>query len=42
VSREAAQCKMLQYMVAVLKEVFSKEEMNETQVYFYTYDEAIH
>lgn len=42
VSREAWQCKMLSYMVTVLKEVFSREEMNETQIYFYTYDEAIH
>jgi hypothetical protein len=42
ISREAWQCKMLSYMVTVLKEVFSREEMNETQIYFYTYDEAIH
>lgn len=33
---------MLGYLVAVLKEVFAREEMNETQIYFYTYDEVIH
>jgi hypothetical protein len=33
---------MLGYLVAVLKEVFSREDMNETQIYFYTYDDAIH
>lgn len=33
---------MLGYMVAVLKEVLAREDFNDVQVYFYTYDEAIH
>lgn len=33
---------MISYMVAALKEVFNNEEMNETQIYFYTFDETVH
>jgi len=29
---------MLNYFVAVLKDVLASEDMNETQIYFYTYD----
>lgn len=42
VSKEAYQCKMLGYMVTVLKDVLSREDLNETQIFFYTYDETVH
>lgn len=42
VSREAWQCKMLTYLTMVLKTAFQREELNETQIYFYTYDETVH
>jgi hypothetical protein len=33
---------MLNYLVNVLKDLVSREEMSETQIYFYTFDETIH
>lgn len=38
----AFQTKMLFYLVSAAKEVLSREEMNETQIYFFTYDEVVH
>lgn len=38
----AFQSKMLYYFVAVMKEVLSKQELDELQIYFFTYDEVVH
>lgn len=33
---------MLEYMVTVMKDVLSREDMNDTLIYFYTYDDTLH
>ncbi len=33
---------MLYYFVAAMKETLSQETMDETLIYFYTYDDTIH
>lgn len=42
INSSAAQSKMLYYFVAAVKEVLAKEEFNETQIYFFTYDDVLH
>ena len=36
------QSKMLYYFVAVMKDVLSREEFDEHQIYFFTYDDTVH
>ena len=38
---ESAQCRMIYYAVAAMKEVLSRPELDETVIYFYTYDEVL-
>lgn len=33
---------MLSYMVTVMKDVLSREELDDTLIYFYTFDDALH
>ena len=40
-SPESAQCKMMYYAVAAMKEVLSRPYLDETVIYFYTYDEVL-
>lgn len=42
VSKDAAQCKMLAYLVNVMRDVLSREDLDDTQIHVYTYDETIH
>jgi hypothetical protein len=42
VSKDAAQCKMLAYLVNVMRDVLSTEALDDTQIHVYTYDETIH
>ena len=40
-NQESAQCRMMYYAVAAMKEVLSRPELDETVIYFYTYDEVL-
>ena len=44
VSRDAAESKMLGYMINVIKDVFDREDLDldDTLIYFYTYDDTVH
>lgn len=33
---------MLNLMVTVMKDILAQEEMDETLIYFYTYDDTLH
>ena len=38
INKSSFDTKALYYFVAAVKEVLGREELNETQIYFYTYD----
>jgi hypothetical protein len=42
ISKEAQQSRMLEYVASVMKDVLSREDMNDTLIYFYTFDESLH
>ena len=44
VSRDAAESKMLGYMINVIKDVFDRADLDldDTLIYFYTYDDTVH
>jgi hypothetical protein len=42
ISSEAFSCHMLNYLITVLKDVLMREELNNTKICFYTFDETIH
>ena len=33
---------MLNYMVTVMKDVLSRDTLDDTVIYFYTYDDGLH
>jgi hypothetical protein len=33
---------MLSYMVSAMKAVLAREDLNDTQIYFYTFDDTLH
>lgn len=33
---------MLSYVVTVMKTVFAREDLNESLIYFYTFDDTLH
>ena len=33
---------MLSYMITVIKDVLSREDLNDTVIYFYTFDDTVH
>jgi hypothetical protein len=33
---------MLSYLVSVLKDVLAREDLDDTLIYFYTYDDTVH
>ena len=41
ISQDSSHCRMLYYFVAAMKEVLSRPELDETYIYFYTYDQII-
>ena len=41
INPESAQCKMIYYAVAAIKEVLSRPDLDDTVICFYTYDEVL-
>ena len=33
---------MLSYLVSVMKDVLSREDLDDTLIYFYTFDDTLH